>query len=103
MKVKLVAEGNKGIVEVALTKNELAALFDLQFMLEKETWRTLKLNKIDKEILSAFRKFEHIYNDVLCEGKVYGCKAGGKFVLLKERQYMVKKPRWRRLRAHRRR
>ncbi len=95
MKVKLVVEHKeKGKVEVALTRDELAALFDLQFMLDENTWDTLKLNKLNKGILSAFRKFEYVYNDVLCEGKVYGCK-GKKFVLLKERHYMVKKPIWR--------
>jgi len=94
MKIIIIATRNDGkSAEIILTSEEVEALGDLPYMLEERDWDTFKLNKIEKPMTSACRKFEHLLHDVKNEGKYYAC-VGKKFMLRKERHYLVKKPKW---------
>ena len=95
MKSTIVADDKTlGIVEISLSRPEISALGDLGFMIDKDLWRTLKLNKIDKEVASAMRKFQHLLFDVKDGGRTYGHE-GGKWVLNPKPTWIVKRPRWR--------
>jgi hypothetical protein len=96
MRFKIIAErGNKSVI-VPLSAGEIRALGDLPYMIEKDEWKAFKLNNIDGEIRSAFDKFLFLLHDVLGEGKSYQYK-GKKFVLSKDRHYIIRKPVWRQL------
>lgn len=95
MKFTIVVEDRMlGITEIPISPREVNALGDLGFMIEKELWRTLKLNKIDKEVASAVRKFQHLLFDVKDGGRTYS-REKGKWVLHPKPTWIVKKPAWR--------
>ncbi len=94
MKFKIIAEDKtKGILEIPLTVSEIIALGDFGFMIEEDTWKLLKLNKIDKEIKSAMMKFQHLLLDVKDSGITYRLE-GKKFVKSDKPRWLIKKPRW---------
>jgi hypothetical protein len=104
MKFTIVVEDRMlGITKIPLSPREVNALGDLGFMIEKDLWRTLKLNKIDREVASAMRKFQHLLFDVKDGGRTY-TRQDGKWVLHPTRTWIVKKLRWKkRTRSGRRR
>ena len=94
MKAKIVVtDPKKGTLEIPLKKKEIAAFFDMGFMLSNDTANTLELNEIDKDIYSLHHKIEYLLNDVIHEGKVYQFTKTG-LKLRKERYYLVRKPKW---------
>ena len=64
-------------------------------------FETLKLNKMDKDFWRLWRKFEYIIYDVNGDGKWFSFKKNKKgkekLTLCKERKYMVKKPKWKKM------
>lgn len=99
MKIKLVIEDkNKGKIEIPLANREIRDIYNVGYMIEEDSWKTIKLNKCDKSWVSFHRKIEHIIHDVLGEGKNYSMEktknGKTKFVLNKKRCYIVKKPKW---------
>lgn len=94
MRIKLVVEDmRKGKIELPLDREEVAAMYDLPFMLEKD-WRILKLNKVDKPLLSLTKKFQHVEQDIIGDGRAYIFVRKGKCMLSKHKFWMVKKPKW---------
>jgi len=101
MKITITIEDKKKskirIIKIPISKEELSALFGLGFMIaDKEYYKLFKLNKINKPLDRFFRKVNFALNDVVNEGKIYSWK-DGKSKLLKERWYLVKKPKWSKL------
>ncbi len=99
MKIKLIIEDkNKGKIEIPLANREIRDIYNIGYMIEEDSWKTIKLNKCDKSWVSFHRKIEHIIHDVLGEGKNYSIKniknGKTKFVLNKKRFYILKKPKW---------
>ena len=94
MRIKLVVEDErKGKIEISLDREEVAAMYDLPFMLDK-VWRVLKLNKVDKPILSITKKFQHVEQDIIGDGRTYKFARKGRPTLSKHKFWMVKKPKW---------
>lgn len=94
MRIKLVVEdAKKGKIELHLDREEVAAMYDLPFMLDKD-WRILKLNKVDKPLLSLTKKFQHVEQDIIGDGRTYKFTRKGKPILLKQKFWMIKKPKW---------
>ena len=94
MRIKLVVEdAKKGKIELPLNLEEVAAMYDLPFMLKRD-WRILKLNKVDKPLLSLTKKFQHIEQDVIGDGRAYRFDGRGKSILSKQKFWMVKRPKW---------
>ena len=83
----------KGKIELPLDREEVAAMYDLPFMLNKD-WKVLKLNKADKPLLSLTRKFQHIEQDVIGDGRAYKFNGKGRSTLSKQKFWMIKKPKW---------
>jgi hypothetical protein len=99
MKIKLViSDSKKGKIEIPITRKEINDVYDASYMIDNDSWRTIKLNKCDKSWISFRKKIEHIIHDVLGDGKTYSMKKDKKnkvkFVLNKKKHYMVKKPKW---------
>ncbi len=98
MKIKIVAEDKRlGRVEIPLTHKEIAAFFDLGYMIEDDTWKVVKLNKIDKSITSLHKKIDHVLNGVYHRGRVYKLitKNGKTKTVLNDKPiWSVKKPNW---------
>ena len=94
MRIKLVVEdAKKGKIELPLDREEVAAMYDLPFMLDKD-WRILKLNKVDKPILSITKKFQHVEQDIIGDGRTYKFTRKGEPTLSKQKFWMIKKPKW---------
>lgn len=99
MKIKLIIEDKKkGKIEIPILNREIHDIYSVGYMIEEESWKTIKLNKCDKSWVSFHRKIEHIVHDILGEGKNYRAEmtknGKTKFVLSKKRCYMVNKPKW---------
>lgn len=47
-------EQAKGKHKIILTESQVRNLIDLQYMMEKKTWDTIKLNKMDKDLKDFF-------------------------------------------------
>lgn len=60
MKITITLENNEKIVTRNLTKKMVCALFDLQYMLDDNIWKTAKLNNMDKDLEKAFKAIEYI-------------------------------------------
>ena len=90
--VTLRVERNGRFVSKRITQKMMCALFDLQFMME-DTWDTVKLNKMDKDLQDAFAIISHI-DAAMHNNEVYSCE-GKKFVKEKDKNYMFGKPNWR--------
>jgi len=98
MKVRIVVEDpKKGRLEVPLLRSEVQALGDLGFIFEDAFWKALELNKIDKPIATAIRKFQFLLFDVLDGGKTYRMEKkpdGTSRFKFAGHHYLVRKPRW---------
>lgn len=94
MKIKIVVEkADNSYIKVPITREEIYNLCELMYMLGKETYDTLKLNKVD--IKSVYDKIEFLEHDVINEGRYYSWdKKKNCLVLAKDRTYLVKRPRW---------
>ena len=46
------------ITKITLTEREMYILSDLQYMMRKETWDTIKLNKMEKELSKLFTRID---------------------------------------------
>jgi len=91
--ITLKVERDGKFVSKRLTKKMMCALFDLQFMMEEDTWETVKLNKMDKDLGEAFAIISHI-DSVIHGNKCYKFE-GKKLVETKEKHYVFGKPNWR--------
>lgn len=113
MRIVIRAEDKGKFVNLPLTIRECRAIYDLTYMLDN-SWADIKLNKIEKEVNSFSEKMEHLIHDVIDGGRMYSFrspkhhitikgkkakvikqKAGN--VPVKKRSYLVKKPRWKKL------
>ena len=93
MKFKLVAEEEGRTLELNVTGRELEAAADLMFMLNESTWRTLKLNGVERPLKALMMKVIHLEHDVRHGGLTYR-KVGKRWVTSEERTYVVRKPQW---------
>jgi len=57
--IKIRLERNGKYIEKEMSQKMMCALFDLQFMIH-DTWKTVKLNKMDKDLSAFFRIIEHL-------------------------------------------
>lgn len=92
---ELIAKKDNGQYSVKKIPHKLIhALFDLQFMMEPDTWKILKLNKINKEVSSFFRIVDWSL-DCASDGRCYSWDENG--VRLSRRKYYHsgRRPRWR--------
>jgi len=91
MKIKLVAEDEKrGKIEIPLSIKQIRDIYDLGYDVNDET---LKLNKCKKTWKDFHNKLTFLVHDVIDDGGV-GHFVNGKYKRLKEKHYMVKKPKW---------
>jgi hypothetical protein len=93
MKITIVVENKGKFIKIPITKKELFCIYDFNYMICSDCWKTTVLNKIDKPLISFSKKIEFLEQDVVGEGKTYSYK-GNKLILDKERYYFVKKPIW---------
>lgn len=93
MKIKIQIKKNGNVYEKQLNNKIISSLFGLQFMLDEKTYKTLKLNKIDKDL----EKFFKIVNEIMDykdEGRAYKLE-DKKFKPSKIKfYYSGKKPKW---------
>lgn len=54
----------KQTVTIELTKDEVCALFDLQFFLNSSNWADIDQNNMKEPLLSFFKKIETIDNNM---------------------------------------
>lgn len=111
-KIFIQLEKNGRYIQKKLTKRMICALFDLQYMMD-ETWDTVELNKMDKELRDFFRIIEHV--DDAIHGNEIGITEpakqhiGDNKVVQQERkvvwrkkedgEYLFGKPRWRKIKC----
>ena len=115
MRISIVAKHKGKFISIPITIKEWKAVYDALYMPDENWHRTLKLNKVDKEVYSFHNKIEWLIHDIIYGGESYHwqqpkyhitiidkkakvLKQKRKFVLSKERSYIVKKPRWRKIR-----
>lgn len=55
MEIKIYLKDKNKVIERKLTKKMICSIFDLQYMLDKGVWNTIKLNKRDKDIKEFFK------------------------------------------------
>lgn len=92
IKINCVVEKDNKEIKFNITPQMVYALFDLQYMMD-DTWKTIKLNKIDKDIKKAFAIIDKI-QDCIYDGKTYKYE-DGKFILSKHKHYYGgKAPEW---------
>jgi hypothetical protein len=98
--INIVDDKNMDWLQIPISEDELRAMFDMGFfMMNKNMQHWLKINYMDKPANLMFRKFWHVVNDVLDEGKCYHYgkiekKKYKRGKLSKERFYLVGKPEW---------
>jgi hypothetical protein len=83
--------------EKELAWRMICALFDLQFMIADETWETIKLNEMDKELDDFFKIIEIV--DIAMHGDKIGTYKKGKLVWRKKKddEYQHGKPDWKKI------
>lgn len=94
VKIVLRIEKMGRYIEEKITKKQICALFDLQYMMD-ETWSTLKLNKIDKDISKFFGIIDHI--DEAMHGGAPIPLNGHSVEKSKGKFYLCGKPNWKRI------
>jgi hypothetical protein len=96
MKFKIVAESNKGKIEIPLTTREIRALGDLSFWFGDADWKDFKLNKIEKDVGSLIEKWMFLNYDVLDDGRCYKMdfRKGKTKLVFSGHHYISKKPKW---------
>jgi len=94
MKINLVSEKHGKIASIKLTEHEIRDLYDWFYICDDECKRCSHLKKINKLNINALhRKFEHLVHDIIDDGRWFTYEHN-KFVRVKERRYLVKKPIW---------
>ena len=114
MRVNIVAEDKGRFVKIPISIKEWRAIYDALYMPDNNFDRNLKLNKIDEEVYLFHNKVEWLIHDIIDGGRMMRwqqpiyhvsindkkgkvIKQKGKWKSLKERSYIVKKPRWRKI------
>jgi len=62
MEIKIYLKEKNKIIERRLTRKMICCMFDLQYMLGKDVLDTVKLNKMEKEILRFFKIISFLDN-----------------------------------------
>ena len=115
MRITIRVEHNGKFISVPISIRQLRDVYDALYMPDENWHRNLKLNKVDKEVYSFHNKVEWLIHDIIDGGRMMRwqqpiyhvsindkkgkvIKQKGKWKSLKERSYIVKKPRWRKIR-----
>lgn len=112
MKIKIVIENDNKFLEIPISKKECEAIYNGLSYPDLDFHQHLKYMKITKDFNSFLTKIEWIINDIINGGKVYTMEERkyhvdmnkdkivrhkGGMKLMKERSYMVKKPKWKQI------
>jgi|SRR3989344_1055567 len=64
MEIKIYIKEKGKVIEKKITKKMICSMFDLQFMLNKNVWNTVKLNNMEKDIIGFFKIISYLDNKV---------------------------------------
>lgn len=97
-KIILRLEKDGKYIEKRLTRRMVCALFDLQFMING-IWKTIKLNKMDKDLIKLFKIVSHI-DDAMHGNKTGTYDKKKKKVIWTDKhkgEWLFGKPKWKKI------